>query len=848
MTFSSPEWLFLIPALIALGWRRRDFKLHEPLRAIGLLMLVLALSGPQLRLASAGLDLWVLADRSDSNAVQIARQSPEIEGLLERSRGSRDRIFYVDYAGDSVRREIGDPVFDGENWKTRTGAALQYTLGQMEPGRAARFLVLTDGYATEPMGPAIDQVLRSGIPLDYRLIGETPTEDWRVTGVAVSPRVLAGESFMVDIEVTGPAEGTADVDILRSGKVAMTTPVKLSGGVGHVNLTDRIPVGGAVRYEARVKPAKDAHPENNIAGAWVEVVGGPKIVLVTNYADDPLVNLLTAQGLSVEKVLDAQTLNPGILAGAKAVVIHNVPASKVAPEFLAGLDFFVREQGGGLLMVGGKNSFGTGGYFKSAIDELLPVTMELKKDQNKLMASIAIAMDRSGSMGASAGNGMRKIDLADAGTARAVELMGDMDSVSVHAVDVTAHEIVPLSSVGPNRTSIIDTVRTINTSGGGIVVMNALTAAWDQLKNSSAGTRHIILFADARDSAQQLGDYQSLARDIRADNITISVIGMGSEFDQHAGILEEIAKIGEGRIFFSADANDLPAVFAQETVAVARSAFLDRKTPTEATAGWAEIAARAPKWLKEVDAYNLTYLKPDATASLITIDDNRAPLVATWQRGIGRVSAVTFPLGGNGTELIRAWPDYGDFVQTLGRWLAGEEAPAGMALRTEVDGERLKVSLYYDPGWNAKIAQTPPTVMLVETAPGSSQQTRRELVWEKIQPGLFIATSMLVPNRLTRGVVRVGDSAMSFGPLTVSGSAEWSFNRDRLAELRDLSLRSGGAERLDLTSVWRAPRPIAWRDIRPWLLALWLLLFLADAALTRLGIPLLPKGWRVAEA
>ncbi len=92
-----------------------------------------------------------------------------------------------------------------------------------------------------------------------------------------------------------------------------------------------------------------------------------------------------------------------------------------------------------------------------------------------------------------------------------------------------------------------------------------------------------------------------------------------------------------------------------------------------------------------------------------------------------------------------------------------------------------------------------------------------------------------------RGAVRVGATTLPFGPVTVSGSAEWSFDRARLEELRALSARSGGRERLDLADVWKAPRAAMWRELRAWALLAWIGLFIADAALSRLGISLLPQ-------
>jgi len=137
--------------------------------------------------------------------------------------------------------------------------------------------------------------------------------------------------------------------------------------------------------------------------------------------------------------------------------------------------------------------------------------------------------------------------------------------------------------------------------------------------------------------------------------------------------------------------------------------------------------------------------------------------------------------------------------------------------------------------------------MLAESG-GAAAATTRPLIWEKIEPGLFRATADLAPGRMARGAVRVGPVALPFGPLAVAGSAEWSFDRARLTELHQLSVRSGGQERLDLAQVWRAPRPVTWRPVRAWALGLWAVLFVADAALTRLGLSLVPRRWQRSAA
>lgn len=835
--FGAPEWLFLVPALAVLGWRVKALRLGEPLRVIFLALAVLALVDPQVRVGGGGLDLWVLMDRSDSVSGPAAAQAPEVAAILEKGRGRDDRVMFIDYAVDAQRRDQGDAVLRGGTARSNTANALEFALAQMVEGRPARLLVLTDGFATDPLAGVAEKVLRRGVPLDYRLLGEGMGEDVRVGVVETPARVLPGEAFLVEFSLAGRGDGEVPWEVWRGGKPAASGVAQLQNGTARVRLTDRLGGTGAVRYEVKIAPAVDAHAENNIAGSWVEVAGGARVLLVTNYPDDPLAKLLGEQGLKVEVVTDATVLSEASLTGVRLVVLNNVPAHRVAPGFLKALDFFVREQGGGLLMVGGENSFGSGGYFSSAVDPLLPVSMELRKEHRKLATAMAVVLDRSGSMAASAGGGQTKMDLANTGTARAIELLGNFDAVSVHAVDSEPHEIVALAQVGPNRQRMLQSVRRIVSTGGGIFVYQGLLAGWGELQKAETGQRHLILFSDAADS-EEPGDYVNLLAEMRAAGVTVSVIGLGSRSDVDAAFLEDVAKRGGGRIFFNANASELPAIFAQETVSVARSAFIKEPTGSLGTPGWVEIAAKAPAWLSSVDGYNLSYLREGATASLVTTDEYQAPLVAAWARGAGRVAAVSFPLGGAFSTKARMWPDYGDFAQTLGRWLAGEDAPAGLAVRTELTGETLAVELLHDESWAGRIAGAPPVAAL------AGEDGAMPLVWEKIEPGRFRATVKLAPEQAARGVVRVGAAALPFGPVAPAGTAEWAFDRDALRELRQLATRSGGGERLDLAGVWDAPRRIEARSLRVWWVAALVVVLVVEAAVTRWDVRR-ARRWRV---
>ena len=159
-------------------------------------------------------------------------------------------------------------------------------------------------------------------------------------------------------------------------------------------------------------------------------------------------------------------------------------------------------------------SFGVGGYFKSALDPYLPVSMEIKNEHRKLSLAMAVVLDRSGSMAAPAGDGRTKMDLANLGTCAAIETLGPFDEVGVIAVDSAAHVVRPLTSAS-EKDRICDEVRRIQSMGGGIFTYTALVTAATMVQESDKGTRHIVLFADAAD-AEEPGDYQRLLETLAA--------------------------------------------------------------------------------------------------------------------------------------------------------------------------------------------------------------------------------------------------------------------------------------------------------------------------------------------
>ena len=327
------------------------------------------------------------------------------------------------------------------------------------------------------------------------------------------------------------------------------------------------------------------------------------------------------------------------------------------------LSAWITETGGGLLTSGGRNAYGTGGYFKSPLEAILPVSMELRREHRKLSLAIVVALDRSGSMAMTVPGGRRKIELADVATCEVLNQLSGSDQFGCLAVDSIAHEIVPLSDLS-TKVDMESKILKIDSMGGGIFIYEALEKAAAMISTATAGTRHIILFADAADS-EEPGDYKDLLDKCGKAGITVSVIGLGTEQDRDADLLKDIGHRGGGQCMFTQDAHELPRLFAQDTFLVSRSTFVDEPTAIRTTAGMVMLTPQPWGELPQVGGYNLCYLRPGANLAAVTLDEYQAPLVAAWQAGVGRVLCYTGEADGKYTGPIATWPQAGEFFCSL---------------------------------------------------------------------------------------------------------------------------------------------------------------------------------------
>jgi uncharacterized membrane protein len=522
--------------------------------------------------------------------------------------------------------------------------------------------------------------------------------DCRPVRVDAPQEIRKGESLLATAWIDSPVEQQANLTVRRGATIVMQGTRRLPKGLSPVMFRDTGDRTGVHSYTVTIETAdKDPYPENNRARFLTRFTGSKPLLCVPATPASRLPQLLARGGGEVVS-LPPESVDNSLeaLASYSGIVIENTRADRIGPETLRTIEAWVRHAGAGVLVTGGRNAYGLGGYYRSALEPALPITMELRREHRKFSMSIAVVLDRSGSMAVPVAGGKTKMDLANLGTMEVLNLLSDQDEMAVIAVDSSPHIIVnrmPVSQVRGQQNRILG----IQSTGGGIFIYEALKAASLQMVNAQTGVKHILLFADAADS-EEPGKYEDLISKAVGAGMTISVIGLGSTRDCDAALLQDIAKRGGGSCSFTENAHEVPRLFAQDTFMVARNTLITNAVKPRFTLALSQLSDALPSDAPAVGGYNLCYLRPEATAIAVTTDENQAPLVALRQHGSGRALAFTAEADGELSGPFAKWAHIGEFYGALARHCAGplNDGSSGfLPVQSAIPGG-IKITVYAD--------------------------------------------------------------------------------------------------------------------------------------------------------
>lgn len=459
-------------------------------------------------------------------------------------------------------------------------------------------------------------------------------------------------------------------------------------GVGAGRATLDLPAGGPGDHVYRLRLAS-ADAAVIFQEVEIVVTVGPRVRVLLVTDDDVQGELWTravvAQDVEVRSVTPFRLpATVEALAAYDAVVLVNVAASALFTEYQENLETYVRARGGGLLLLGGPRAFGPGGYFRTPLEDVSPLSAQVTDEAPEV--AMVFVLDRSGSMNAAVGTASR-MDVAKRATLEAIELLGPGSQAAVVVFDAEAEVLIPYTPVASTATfeSALGAVR----AAGGTSIYPGLVEAYELVRSSDAAARHVIVMTDG---LSQEGDFAVVLDALRDLGATTSFVGVGDAADRRQ--LATLATLAGGTLHFALDFRSLPAILAQEALMVSAAPIVDEAARTD----W--IAGALPPFVgpgtalspPSLGGYVRTMAKPEATVHLIerSRDD---PVLATWRYGLGRVVAYASEVDGPWAGSLVEDPAYGPFWSQAVRWVTAPAVRDGWFLDVQTSTSSLGVVL-----------------------------------------------------------------------------------------------------------------------------------------------------------
>lgn len=871
-----PVWLvalLLIVPIIWLGWRH--MVALGPVRRWGaivlrcLVMLTLVLLLARLVLARMHETVTVIAviDRSRSIPTEQAEQGlAYLEDLLpERNPEdvteveARHRLAVVEVAESVGISTLGTPDMKIrrrnttlEGTQSRLADGIQMAMAIAPPDSATRIVLLSDGNQTAgDLREAARLAAGNNIPIDVVPMRYEYEREVVFRRLVAPTRLRAGQTVPLRfvLSSTGPIAGRialyvngAPID-LDPDSDGVGAPVILQGGTSVHTVSLPIATRGIHEFTAEFiadNPDEDRVQPNNRATALTYIAGpGHVIVSDTDGETGPgLADVLRGADLDARYVpVDEFTSDLTRLMDTDAVILSNVDASRLTFAQQEMLTQYVTALGGGLVMVGGPQSFGAGGWIGSALAEVLPVDCDPPQKKQMPKAALVLVIDHSGSMAG------LKLQMCKSAAIAAVRLLSEKDLVGVVAFDTAPEWIVPMT-LATDKAAIAAEIRTLG-GGGGTDMHPAMVAAAEALQETDTSIRHVILLTDGQTAG---ADCRPVAQQMAQQNITVSTVAVGDDAD--FALLQTIAGLTRGRFYPVLDPTRLPQIFVKEAQVVRRALIYEETFTPQLVYALSDIV-RGVSAVPPLDGYVLTGPK-GGFSQILFASEQGDPILASCQAGLGRCVAFTSSIDSRWAARWLAWSGYDRFWEQVVRWVGKPAQPTDCEVFVDAQGRDISVIVEAadTQGRSIPLAQIEAQAIgpdmaadplpLTQTGPGQYQGR-----FTAQQPGSYVVN-------LRYRKVGADETIQSVqSPVTVPFAPEFRDLRDNAPLLEEIARLTDGrvielGTEADLFDPAGLKFPQTLLPLTSWLMGLWIALFLADVAIRRIAFDWVAAQRRVA--
>lgn len=684
----------------------------------------------------------------DSGAKDFEQSARSFLKASSADRGGGDRLGLVTYDGKSSVRslpseavELDSGTIDQPTEGTDTASAIRMGMALFLPDSGQRMVLVTDGNdTTGDVLAAAREAAAAGIPIDilpalYQVQHEVMVErlfapNEAREGQTVSLRIvlratrpaggqvqLLHDDTPIDLNGEAPGRGAPVFEsdwTLEETSAPEATDISDTAGIGGVvdesepllgrYITVRevdVPMGftGVNKFRAIFEPVEgaDTMQVNNQAEAFTLVSGKGRVLFVDNVGGESgniLPRALASRGIELD-VVEPRGLPVSLnrMQRYDAIILQNVPYDAITPPQQRMMVKYVHDLGGGLIMLGGPDSFGAGGWTNSDLDRyILPVSCQIPSQTIMPSGALVLVIDRSGSMTSPVGgSSSSQQELANEAGVLALNTLYPQDLVGVVAFDEAGYSIVKVQ-MNSNPAAVAKAVRSIQ-PGGGTNIYAGLEMAYRELAPltvQDAAVKHIILLTDGQSQAPGPGGYIKLASQMRRNGISLSTIGVGDGHD--AQLLRQLANMGNGNYHPIVNPGNLPQIFIKEAKTIRKNLVKEGPfTPTVMPTG-SPIMANLTN-VPELKGFVLTGEKHDPRILMPMVGPEGEPVFAHWQVGLGRSAAFTSDATNRWATQWLSWGGYPDFWARTVRSIARPSATRDADLIVSVRDGQVNVQL-----------------------------------------------------------------------------------------------------------------------------------------------------------
>lgn len=352
------------------------------------------------------------------------------------------------------------------------------------------------------------------------------------------------------------------------------------------------------------------------------------------------------------------------------------------------------ELGCGLIMIGGPNSFGAGGWTNTELEKAMPVDFQIKSAKVVPVGALVLNMHASEIPMA---NFWQKVICQEA-----IKALGPRDYCGVVYFGGTDLWLWGQSDpqhpgmlrVGPNRQMMLSMIDKMAIGDMPDFDPGMKKAAVGLAGCADAANKHMIMASDGDPTAPALSTINAL----KNGGVTVTTVAVGSHGPAGSSTMQAISTALGGKYYVVNNPNSLPKIFQREARRVARPLVYEPNPPVNPRITTQhEIVQGLGNAFPPLSGFVLTTVKENSLVDVILTspvpgEPENSTILTAWTYGLGKTVAFTTDAGQRWTVPWTGWEQYDRFFSQMVRWSMRPTGDTGkFTVATDVEGGKTRV-------------------------------------------------------------------------------------------------------------------------------------------------------------